>query len=154
LLSGSGVVLEIASSERLLPLPSLAGQARRLPRRRAAHAPPIEIGELVMAYHGEEEALKAGRRSLAVWAITSVALLILGILFATGTISGSKAPARRETALRDFESQRELQSQQASEEPWIAEKVAVSARPACLSRPDGLRASEKANCSNLDGCPY
>ena len=101
-----------------------------------------------------EEALKAGRRSLAVWAITSVALLILGILFATGTISGSKAPARRETALRDFESQRELQSQQASEEPWIAEKVAVSARPACLSRPDGLRASEKANCSNLDGCPY
>jgi len=46
-----------------------------------------------MAYHGEEEALKAGRNALAVWAITSVVLLILGILFATGTISGSKAPA-------------------------------------------------------------
>lgn len=46
-----------------------------------------------MVYHGEEEALRAGRRSLAVWAITSVILVILGILFATGTISGSKAPA-------------------------------------------------------------
>jgi hypothetical protein len=46
-----------------------------------------------MAYHGEEEALRAGRRTLAVWALTSLGLLILGILFATGTITGSKAPA-------------------------------------------------------------
>jgi len=46
-----------------------------------------------MAYHGEEEALRAGRNSLAVWAITCVVLLILGILFANGTITGSKAPA-------------------------------------------------------------
>jgi hypothetical protein len=46
-----------------------------------------------MAYHGEEAALKAGRRSLAVWALTSLVLLILGILFANGTITGSKAPA-------------------------------------------------------------
>ena len=40
----------------------------------------------------EEEALRAGRNSLAVWAITCVVLLILGILFANGTITGSKAP--------------------------------------------------------------
>ena len=46
-----------------------------------------------MAYHGEEEALRSGRNALAVWAITSVVLLILGILFANGTITGSKAPA-------------------------------------------------------------
>ena len=46
-----------------------------------------------MAYHGEEEALRAGRNSLAVWAITCVVLLILVILFANGTITGSKAPA-------------------------------------------------------------
>jgi hypothetical protein len=46
-----------------------------------------------MAYHGEQEALRAGRNSLAVWAITCVVLLILGILFANGTITGSKAPA-------------------------------------------------------------
>ena len=36
-----------------------------------------------MAYHGEEEALRAGRNSLAVWAITCVVLLILGILLPT-----------------------------------------------------------------------
>jgi len=41
----------------------------------------------------EEEALRAGRNSLAVWAITCVVLLILGILFANGTITGSEAPA-------------------------------------------------------------
>ena len=46
-----------------------------------------------MAYHGEQEALRAGRNSLAVWAITCVVLLILGILFANGTITGSMAPA-------------------------------------------------------------
>ena len=46
-----------------------------------------------MAYHGEEEALRSGRNSLAVWAITCVVLFILGILFANGTITGSKAPA-------------------------------------------------------------
>jgi len=44
-----------------------------------------------MAYHGEEEALRSGRNALAIWAITSVVLLILGILFATGTISGLKS---------------------------------------------------------------
>jgi hypothetical protein len=49
--------------------------------------------EIGMAYHGEEEALKAGRNALAVWALTSLVLLILGVLFATGTITGSKAPA-------------------------------------------------------------
>ena len=46
-----------------------------------------------MAYHGEGEALRSGRNALAVWALTSVVLLILGILFANGTIAGSKAPA-------------------------------------------------------------
>jgi len=51
-----------------------------------------------MAYHGEQEALRAGRNSLAVWAITCVVLLILGILFATGTITGSKAPAPEKPA--------------------------------------------------------
>ena len=46
-----------------------------------------------MAYHGEEEALRSGRNALAVWALTSLVLLILGVLFANGTITGSKAPA-------------------------------------------------------------
>jgi hypothetical protein len=49
--------------------------------------------EIGVAYHGEEEGLKAGRNALAVWALTSLVLLILGVLFATGTITGSKAPA-------------------------------------------------------------
>jgi hypothetical protein len=46
-----------------------------------------------MAYHAEEEALRSGRNTLAVWALSSLVLFILGILFATGTITGSKAPA-------------------------------------------------------------
>ena len=41
----------------------------------------------------DEEASRAGRNALALWAITSVVLLILGVLFANGTFGGRKAAA-------------------------------------------------------------
>jgi hypothetical protein len=41
----------------------------------------------------DEEASRAGRNALALWAVTCVVLLILGVLFANGTFGGRKAPA-------------------------------------------------------------
>ena len=41
----------------------------------------------------DDEAKRAGQRSLTIWALASVVLLILGTLFANGTIGGRKAAA-------------------------------------------------------------
>ena len=59
----------------------------------------------------EEEAERAGRRTLAVWAITSVVLLILGVLFGNGTIGGRKAPPPPQTSSAPAESQAPTGSQ-------------------------------------------
>ena len=45
----------------------------------------------------DDEAKRAGQRSLAIWALASVVLLILGTLFANGTVGGQKAAAPAES---------------------------------------------------------
>ena len=50
-----------------------------------------QAGEIAMT--SDNEAKRAGQRSLAIWALASVVLLILGTLFANGTIGGQKAAA-------------------------------------------------------------
>ena len=94
-------------------VPAPAGRHRTV----LANAPDLvsdasgtnQPGEMAMIT--EEEAERAGRRTLAVWAITSVVLLILGVLLGNGTIGGRKAAPPPQTSSAPAESQAPTGSQ-------------------------------------------